>query len=505
MNDNLAKGTPRLSARGVEKSFHGNPALRGVDLDLWGGEMLALVGANGAGKSTLVKIICGAQQADAGKLSIDGKPVSMKSVGDALASGIAVAHQQIAVISTLTAAENIMLGREPLSGGLIRSRALRVEASRFAQRFGIDIDLDRECGDLTLGENKILDILKALVSEPAILILDEPTASLTLNESRKLFSFLRDLKSHGLSILFISHHLNEIFEQCDRVAVLKDGAKVHDGLVAETTLQEVVHLMVGRRIEDQNWSSSASRDTVTTRIQDARIGNLDVPDLVVHAGEIVGIAGVMGGGQTGVLEALAGSMSAKVTGECIVNGKRGLPRDVADAIGRGVYLVADERLRKALFPGLTVEENLMTGTLEQTSRGGFMQHTLMRGLAHDTVKQLGIKCSGIGQDVLQLSGGNQQKVAFGRWLIRMGRSHAAKQPLLLLDNPTEGVDVGSKAEIYALIHELVKAGASVLIASAEFEEMLKLCDRIYCIADGVVGECLDRTEFSEARLLLEVN
>ncbi|WP_277188082.1 sugar ABC transporter ATP-binding protein [Caballeronia sp. BR00000012568055] len=506
MNDNQAQTVPRLSARGIEKRFHGNPALRGVDLDLHGGEMLALVGANGAGKSTLVKIICGAQEADAGTLAIDGKTVSVRSVGDALAAGIAVAHQQIAVISTLTAAENIMLGREPLSGGLIRPRALREEASRFAKRFGIDIDLDRECGELTLGENKILDILKALVSNPAILILDEPTASLTLNESRKLFGFLRDLKAHGLSILFISHHLNEIFEQCDRVAVLKDGAKVHDGLVSETSLQEVVHLMVGRRIENQHWASSASADTVATHIRNARIGALDVPDLVVHAGEIVGIAGVMGAGQTGVLEALAGSTSVKVQGECIVNGERGFPRDVADAIARGVYLVADERLRKALFPGLTVEENLMTGALHQTSsRSGFMQEGLTRSLARDTVARLGIKCSGIAQDVLQLSGGNQQKVAFGRWLIRMGRGASAKQPFLLLDNPTEGVDVGSKAEIYALIHDLVKAGASVLIASAEFDEMLKLCDRIYCIADGAVGECLDRNDFSEARLLLEVN
>jgi ribose transport system ATP-binding protein len=504
MDQNAARPEPRLSARRIEKSFHGNPALLGVDLDLWGGEMLALVGANGAGKSTLVKIICGAQASDAGSILIDGKAAHMRGIQDALAAGIAVAHQQVAVIPSLTAAENIMLGREPLRGGLIRHRALRSEAVRVMRRFGIDIDLDAECGDIGLGENKILDILKALVSEPAILILDEPTASLTLNESRKLFGFLRELKEQGLAILFISHHLNEIFEHCDRVAVLKDGAKVHDGPVAETTMHEVVHLMVGRAIEEQHKCAPPARRDVTTRLRGVRLGLLQVPELVVHAGEVVGLAGVLGAGQTDVLEALAGATPA-TGGEFLVNGEAGCPGDVARAIDRGVYLVADERLRKALFPGLSVEENLLTGALAQTCRKGFMQGALVRTLATDTVRQLGIKCSGIAQDVLQLSGGNQQKVAFGRWLIRMARSASARKPLLLLDNPTEGVDVGSKAEIYALIRGLVQSGASVLIASADFSEMLTLCDRIYCIADGGVGRCLERDEFSEARLLLEVN
>lgn len=504
MNQNAAGAEPRLSARGVEKGFHGNPVLRGVDLDLHGGEMLALVGANGAGKSTFVKIVCGAESADAGSLSIDGRPVQMRSIGDAFAAGIAVAHQQVAVIPSLTAAENIMLGREPLRGGLIRPRAVRAEAARLMERFGIEVDLDAECASLGLGENKILDILKALAGDPAILILDEPTASLTLNESRRLFGFLRELKARGLAILFISHHLNEIFEQCDRVAVLKDGLKVHDSPVAQTSPQQVVHLMVGRAVEEQQWSPSPGLADVTTRVSRARIGALQVPELVVRRGEVVGLAGVLGAGQTRVLETLAGAF-APTGGELLVNGVPGCPRSVAEATARDVYLVADERLNKALFPGLSVEENLLTGALAQTSRGGFMRGALVRACASDTVARLGIRCSGIDQDVLQLSGGNQQKVAFGRWLIRMAQSASGRKPLLLLDNPTEGVDVGSKAEIYALIRDLVNDGASVLIASAEFSEMLKLCDRIYCIADGVVGRCLERDEFSEARLLLEVN
>ncbi|MDQ0395328.1 sugar ABC transporter ATP-binding protein [Labrys monachus] len=505
MHATVAPAEPRLSARGIGKSFHGHPALIDVDLDLRGGEMLAVVGANGAGKSTLIKIICGALRSDRGEIRIDGRPVTIQSVGDAHAAGIAVAHQQIAIIPCLTAAENIMLGREPLRAGFIRNGPLYAEARRIASRFGIDIALDRECGELGLGENKILDILKALVSEPAILILDEPTASLTLNESRKLFAFLRDLKAQGLAIIFISHHLNEIFEQCDHVVVLKDGRKVHDGPVAQTTPEEIVHRMVGRAIEDTDWSSSKVHGKVTLRLEDTTIAGLRVPELTVHAGEVVGIAGVLGGGQTEVLETLAGDGPRPVGGDILVNGEPGCPRTVPDAIARGVYLVADERLKKALFPGLSVEENLLTGSLAEKSRFGFMQAGGIAAAAQEATRRLAIKCRSRGQDILQLSGGNQQKVAFGRWLIRMDNGSRKARPLLLLDNPTEGVDVGSKAELYGLIRDLARGGASILIASAEFPEMLKLCDRIYCVADKSIGTCLDRADFSEERLLLEVN
>ncbi len=496
---------PRLAVRGIGKTFGGTAALRDVDLAIAAGEMLALVGANGAGKSTLVKIICGAQSADAGSISVDGRPVVFRTVAEALAAGIAVAHQQVAIIPSLTAAENIMLGHEPLRGGLIRQRPLYAEARALAQRFGVDIPLDRECGELGIGENKILDILKALKSEPALLILDEPTASLTLNESRKLFGFLRDLRAQGLAILFISHHINEIFEQCDRVAVLKDGAKVHDGPVADTTPEAVVRLMVGRAVEDADWHSHARTGAVAVRLSRMRVGPLSVPEMVVHRGEVVGIAGVLGAGQTDLVECLAGARRAEAVGEAAVNGLPRVPRSVAEATARGIYLIADNRLKKALFPGLSVEENLMTGSIRQTSRLGFTRTGLTLAAARDIIGRLSVKCAGPAQDVMQLSGGNQQKLAFGRWLVRMDRQAAAEPPLLLLDNPTEGVDVGSKAELYGLVRGFAERGAAVLIASAEFGELLKLCDRVYCIAHDTLGTCLDRRDFSEERLLLEVN
>ncbi len=504
MDAHLAK-EPRLSARAIGKTFGGTVALKDVDLDIMRGEMLALVGANGAGKSTLVKIICGAQRTDEGEIRVDGRPVTFATVGDALAAGIAVAHQQVAIIPTLTAAENIMLGQEPRRFGLIRDRRLVAEARALAQRFGVDIPLERECGDLGIGENKILDILKALKSDPSLLILDEPTASLTLNESRKLFGFLRDLKAKGLAILFISHHINEIFENCDRVVVLKDGIKVHDGAVRETNPDAVIRQMVGRTIEDEDWTSHATPGAIAVHLADVTVGALQVPDLTVHRGEIVGVAGVLGAGQTDLIEAMAGGRPGLGRGVVALNGLDHLPRSVEEATARGIYLIADNRLKKALFPGLSVEENLMTGSLDQTSRLGFMRQGKALAAARDVIGRLSVKCSGPAQEVLQLSGGNQQKVAFGRWLVRMAHDPAAMPPLLLLDNPTEGVDVGSKAELYALIRGFAEQGASVIITSAEFGEMLKLCDRIYCIADDKLGTGLGRSDFSEERLLLEVN
>ncbi len=496
---------PRLSVRNVGKTFGGTAALRSVDMDVGAGEMLALVGANGAGKSTLVKIICGAYGADVGTLAVDGRPAVFRSVGDAMAAGIAVAHQQVAIIPTLTAAENIMLGHEPRRGGLIHNRLLYDAARKHAARFGVDIPLDRECGTLGIGENKILDILKALTNDPALLILDEPTASLTLNESRKLFAFLRDLRSCGLAILFISHHINEVFEQCSRVVVLKDGIKVHDGPVSATTPDAVVRSMVGRAVEDTEWHSHAQPGEAAVDLRDVAAGPVHVPSLRVHRGEVVGIAGVLGAGQTGLIECLAGAHPPASAGHASVNGLPRLPRSVAEATDAGIYLIAGDRLQKALFPGLSVEENLMTGSLLQTSRFGFTRGSMTLAAARGIISRLAVKCAGPAQDVMQLSGGNQQKLAFGRWLVRMDCGGQAAPPLLLLDNPTEGVDVGSKAELYGLVRGLARQGAAVLIASAEFSELLKLCDRIYCIADGTLGACLGRPDFSEERLLLEVN
>ncbi len=479
-------------------------AVDNVDLDLHAGEMLALVGANGAGKSTLVKIISGAVAASSGSIAIDGRPVKLRTVADAHAAGIAVAHQQVAIIPCLNGAENIMLGREPRRAGFIDSRALRVTAQAMADRFGVAIDLALDCSELTLGETKILDILKAMMHEPAVLILDEPTASLSLAESRRLFAFLDDLRREGLAILFISHHLKEVFEHCDRVAVLKDGRKVFDGPVRDATPADVVRLMVGRASDDVTWTSHAQSDSMALCLRETRIGRLHIPELMVRRGEVVGIAGVLGSGQTELLERLCGAPHEAHSGFARIGPLPSLPRSVGQAIDAGIYLVADNRVRKALFPGLDVGENLVTGALAQLSRKSVMRPRIEAQETERIIARLAVKCRGARQNIMELSGGNQQKVAFGRWLLRMGRSGGADPPILLLDNPTEGVDVGAKAEIYALIRDFTRQGAAVLIASAEFAELIALSDRIYCISHHRLGTCLPRSDLSEERLLLEV-
>ena len=501
---------PLLRARGIGKSFGATRVLTDVDLDVRAGEMLALVGANGAGKSTLVKIICGALPAEEGTIEVANRMIRPRRVSDAVAAGIAVAHQHVTIIRPLTGCENIMLGREPLRGGLIHDRELIAQAEALARRFGVEIDLAVECNRLSLGELKILDILKALATGPRILILDEPTASLTAAETQLLFRFLADLKKHGLGIVFISHHMNEVFAQCERISILKDGRKVHDGLVADISLPEVVRLMVGRTIEETDWTSHAATgaddEGAVVSLTDLRVGRLEVPALTVRPGEVVGIAGVLGAGQTMLLECLAGARPASA-GRVRLPGLQRLPRGVAEAIDHGIYLVADDRLRKAIFRGLSIEENLLAGSLAQVSRNGFVKSGLAMRLVRDIIARLRVKCSGPHQDIMQLSGGNQQKVVFGRWLLRIGEAMAGngRSTLLLLDNPTEGVDVGSKAELYALVRELAQHGAAVLIASAEFSELIALCDRVYCISHDRISRCVPRAELSEDRLLLEVN
>lgn len=498
--------TPRLRATGLVKRFLHNTVLKGVDLDVHSGEMLGLVGANGAGKSTLVKIVCGALLPDAGEVFIDGKPCVLHSVPDALAAGVAVAHQQVSIIPCLTGAENIMLGREIRRGGLIAAHSCMREAQALAASFGVTIDLSIECSRLSIGQHKILDILKALAQKPKILILDEPTASLTLSESRQLFTFLDELKAQGLAIVLITHHLREITQHCDSVVVLKDGAKIHDGPTADVTLQEVARLMVGRALAQESTARNVRFGDVAVAVQGLRLPGLHVPDLEVRWGEIVGVAGVLGAGQTMLLERLAGAGHPAEVSAARVGSLGHLPKTVAEAVGHGVYLIPDNRALKSMLRPLSIADNLVAGSLSLFSHYGFFKERACNAESGEVIQQLGIKCQSYDQPSMELSGGNQQKVVFGRWVMRMtGLGSSARQTVFLLDNPTEGVDVGAKAEIYALIRRYADDGAAVLISSVEFPELVSLCDRVYCISHGAVSACVDRSSLSEDLLMVRVN
>jgi ribose transport system ATP-binding protein len=498
--------TPRLRATGLVKRFLHNTVLSGVDLDVYAGETLGLVGANGAGKSTLVKIVCGALVPDAGEITIDGKLCALHSVTEALAAGVSVAHQQVSIIPCLTGAENIMLGREIRRGGLISTRSCIREARELAATFGVTIDLSVECSRLSIGEHKILDILKALAQKPKTLILDEPTASLTLSESRQLFVFLEQLKAQGLAIVLITHHLREITKHCDRVVVLKDGTKIHDGPTAEITVPDIARLMVGRALLQEGPAAGARLGDVAVAIKALRLPGLHVPDIEVRWGEIVGVAGVVGAGQTMLLERLAGVAHPGTASVAKVGSLARLPATVAEAVQSGIYLIPDNRALKSVLRQLSISDNLVAGSLSLFSRYGFFKDGSANARSAEVIRRLGIKCQSSGQPTMELSGGNQQKVVFGRWVTRMGSLGARqRQTLFLLDNPTEGVDVGAKAEIYALIRRYAEEGAAILISSVEFPELVSLCDRVYCISHGAVSSCVDRSSLSEDRLMVEVN
>ncbi len=494
-----------LRVDNVSKAFGGIPVLEDVGLTLKRGEILALVGANGAGKSTLIKVICGAHGADKGEIHIDGQRQAYRTVRDAVAAGVSVAHQHNMTISRLTGAQNIELGREPTRFGLIDRRELRRRAEALWRQFDVNIDIDAECGDLGPGEQKIVDILKALATNPKILILDEPTATLTLGESKRLFSFLDRLREQGIGIIFISHHLQEVIDHCDRVLVLKDGRMVHQGEVEGLTREDIVQLMIGRAVAQEKRATSAVSGEVVLSVRDLTTGKLHVEAFEAARGEVVGIAGLIGAGQTEFLQCLAGARRPARVGPVKIFGHDILPRSVGDAVARGIYLVPGDRIGNAMFGPLSVEENLSVASLAGLSPGGFVSRAMARSRAERLIAALSIKCAGQQQAMLELSGGNQQKVSFARWLSRPGAAGALKDQVFLLDNPTEGVDVGAKAEFYDLIGRLAQQGATVIVTSAEFTELIALCDRIYCVADNRLGGPFPAAEMTEEALLLKTN
>ena len=497
---------PLLRVENVWKAFFSVRVLEGVGLSLNRGEILALVGANGAGKSTLIKIVCGAFGADEGVIWIDGHQQSYRSVREAVAAGVSVAHQHNMTISRLTGAQNIELGREPTRFGLIDHGELRRRAEALWREFDVDIDIDAECGDLPPSEQKILDILKALATNPRILILDEPTATLTVSESKRLFAFLDRLRHRDIGIIFISHHLQEVFEHCDRVAVLKDGKMVFEGDVSGLTREALVHLMLGRTVEALPQHGRQVTGDAAVSVRGLSVGKLRVESFAVAKGEVVGIAGLIGSGQTELLQCLIGARRPDVPGTAEIFGRKGLPASVGDAVARGVHFIPDDRAKNAMFAMLSVEENLSTASLGGLSWRGFFRGREANERADGLISAHTIRCADRRQSVSELSGGNQQKVSFARWLSRPGEKEGdLTGQLFLLDNPTEGVDVGAKAEFYTLIRALAGRGATVIVASFEFQELITVCDRIYCIAQDTLRDHYPAAGMTEEALLLKTN
>lgn len=470
-----------LELQGITKRFGGITALDGVDLKIRRGRVQCLLGENGAGKSTLIKMIAGVYQPDAGAIFCDGKEVTIPDTKAAEQLGIATIHQELNLVPGMSVAENIALGRTPSHLGLVNRKKMYALAQDALDRIGLSVDLDRPVGSLGIARQQLVEIAKALSVNARILILDEPTAALTRTEIDQLFVVVNQLRERGVGMAFISHHLDEIAEIGDSVTVLRDGKFIEE-VPASTPENELVRLMVGRDIDQLYPRRTPEIKGPVLEVQGlASQGRFDGIDLTVHAGEVVGIAGLVGAGRTELLRAIAGA-DPYDSGKVCVDGKVLPAHDVAASVEAGLAMVPEDRKHQGLVLDAPVEENLSYATLRSYSKGGLADLKGQRARAKQARDQLRIRLGSVRQPVKSLSGGNQQKVVFGRWLL-------ANAHVLLLDEPTRGVDVGAKVEIYELINSITESGGAVLLASSELPEVLGMSDRILVMAGGrIVGQ-----------------
>jgi rhamnose transport system ATP-binding protein len=481
--------TPLLEVRNIEKTFPGVRALSGVSFDVRPGEVHALLGENGAGKSTLIKIVSGVYQPDLGSILVNGTQVDFASPDDARRAGVATIYQELLLFPELSVAENIFLGHAPLAGaGRIDWRAMRTEARRLLDSLEIDdLSPDQIVGVLTVGNRQRVEILRALSHDARILIMDEPTAALTESDVTRLFDVVRRLKQRGVGIVYISHRLDEIFAIADRVTVLRDGAYVGSRDVADTNVGELVQMMVGRRLESLFPKTVAPIGAPVLEARDlVRRPLTKGVSLTVRSGEIVGLAGLVGSGRSELAQTLFG-MTPSESGEVRLNGESVRIDSPETARANGVAYVPEDRGTQGLVRGMSVLHNFSLAALGSLSRNGFIDRAAERRMALEGVARFSVKTSSVDEIAGRLSGGNQQKIVLGKWL-------ANNPKLLILDEPTRGIDVGAKAEIHRLMSQLAGEGVAILMISSELPEVLGMSDRVLVMREGRLVAEFDRAD-----------
>ena len=488
---------PLLEVRDVSKSFPGVRALANVSLTLGRGEVLAVIGENGAGKSTLMKILAGVQTPDSGQILVEGQPVTIESVSAALKLGIALIHQELNLADNLSIGANILLGREPRNRlGLVDRNAVDRAAMEVMERVGLGGHSPRTIvGTLSIGRQQMVEIAKALSVNARVLIMDEPTSSLTAHEAEQLFAVVRDLRARGISVLYISHRLGEVRELADRVLVLRDGKNAGELTRDLATHDRMVKLMVGRDLSQFYQRTAHAPGAPVLEVERLRTPAHPRHELsfTVRAGEIVGVAGLVGAGRTEMLTTLFGVTPA-VGGTVRVAGKVVTPRTPREAIAAGIGLVPEDRKQQGLILEMAVRQNVSLPSLRRTQHAGFLNYASERALSEQTVRQLNVRTPSDAQICQFLSGGNQQKVVIGKWLAMSPR-------VLLLDEPTRGIDVGAKQEIYRLMEDLAQSGVGILFVSSEMEEVLGMSDRTLVMHEGRITGELQRHELSEEAIM----
>ena len=496
--------TAVLEAKGVSKSFAGVTALHNVDFDLKSGEVHALMGENGAGKSTLMKILAGVHVDYDGEVRIEGTPVRFAGVQEAERAGVAIIHQELNLVPELTAAENIFLGREPLILGAFVDRGRIVKASRaLLHRLGIDIDAESRIAELRIGEQQLVEIAKALSLDARILIMDEPTSALSTSECETLFNVVRQLAQAGVAIIYTSHRLDEVVALANRVTVLRDGQRVLTAPIGSLSQGAIISAMVGREVTLTRRDSGAGSGAPVLSVRNLTLDKvsshgwkrvLQGVSFNVHRGEILGIGGLLGSGRTEILESIFGVARGWRGGDILIEGEPVSVKSAPDACRLGVALVTEDRKALGLHLDSTIRDNVALPSVGAASWFGVRGFAQEAALASDVVDKLSVRCSGIDQIVSTLSGGNQQKVAIGKWLATAPR-------VLLLDEPTRGIDVGAKQEIYQLIFGLAAEGLAIVVVTSEMPELILLSDRVLVMCEGWQTGMLSGAEATQEAIM----
>ncbi len=485
-----------LEMKGISKRFRGVQALNGVNFDLREGEVHALVGENGAGKSTLMKVLTGIHQPDAGEIFYLGKPYAVKNIGESQALGISMVHQELNMMNDLTVAQNIFIGREMRSGFIIKDNDMVKETRAIFDHIGIDIDPKIKLGRLTVGKQQMVEIAKAVSRDCKVLILDEPTAALTQTEIDELFRIMADLKSKGIGMIYISHRMDEIKTISDRITVMRDGEYVGTVDTDSVTKDEIINMMIGRVVyEDPKTHSEVPEDAETVlEVKNLTSGNLfKNVSFKLRKGEVLGFSGLMGAGRTEVARAIFGADPID-SGEIYVNGKPVSIKSPKDAVNLGIGYLSEDRKRYGLMLDKSVAENTALASLDKYIKFGIINDRKIKEEAQIENAKLKTKTPSMEQALKNLSGGNQQKVIIARWLIK-------NSDILIFDEPTRGIDVGAKSEIYTLMNELARSGKSIIMISSELVEILRMSDRVLVMCEGRKTGELDISEANQEKIM----
>lgn len=485
-----------LTMKNIKKSFSGVAALKNAELELNKGEVVALMGENGAGKSTLMKILTGIYSKDEGTVTFEGKEVEYKSVSESEEAGIAIVHQELNMMNDLTVAQNLFIGKERKKGIFIDDAKMAEDAKELFKKLNVDINPNVKIGNLTVGKQQMVEIAKAISTNAKVIVFDEPTAALTDSEIEELFKVINDLRDKGTGIIYISHRMDEINVISDKVIVMRDGEYVGTLVTKECTKDDIIKMMVGRTVfmEPKTKSDVSADAEVVLRCENLNRGkHVKNVSFELRKGEILGFSGLMGAGRTEVARLIFGA-DPMDSGKIFIHGKEVSIKSTKDAVNAGIGYLSEDRKRYGLLVDKSVEENTCLSSLEKFTKGLFIDGSKSKAVSEKYVQELRTKTPSVTQIIKKLSGGNQQKVVIAKWLVK-------DSEILIFDEPTRGIDVGAKSEIYDLMERLVKEGKSIIMISSELPEVLRMSDRVVVMCEGRITGCLDISEASQEGIM----